>query len=222
MRSILTILCSIFLFVPYLATAQTPALDVVIESDTIVPAFYHGRSEPSQGSEVRAIAMVNGQTADTYRYRWEVGGSVLDASGPVVEFPAPWGGQFLLRVDALTESGERAGSYSTYVTLSEPEVLFYEQNLLRGLSAIAVPDTYTLIADEAMFRAEPFFVNRNIFNGAYEALWYVERNLAAPSQDPQTLTIRRIEGGGSATVEFTLQNGTALHQRVADGFTVNF
>lgn len=216
-----------FFFGSQTAPQTTPSsnVEIIIEGDTTAPSFYRGRREPTAGSTVRAIAVLtDGSNPDSYIYQWEIDGNILGGTaisgGNVVSFTAPLANEFLIRVFVLDADGNRIDSTQQYVTLSEPEIVFYEENLLRGATQIALPKEYILVGDEVSIYASPYFVSNNIFEQDHELVWEVEGD--AVERDSQTLTLRNNGGTGLFHVEFSLRNLRTLTQYVRDAFTVTF
>src|SRR5690606_20452843 len=144
---------------------------------TVTPVFYNGRAEPSAGSVVRAVAVVESAvTADNLRYRWELNGSLLSGTNMVgdrVTFIAPIGNGFRVRVDAFNAAGTRVATGETYVNVSESFIAFYPNNLLHGLSRTAIADTHILTGGEVSVRAEPYFMDLGIFSSPHQINWRV-------------------------------------------------
>lgn len=238
MSRIVLLLSMLYITLPLHGSAQSaavgtasnslPQAEVVIEADTYVPMFYKGRAEPTRGSTVRAIAVVSGiGDPENYNYQWEVAGEVI-GGGPltgqnVVTFKTPIGDTFIVRLTVTTPAGQRVASAYKYVSVSEPELHFYEDSVLRGTTEVVVPETYVLVGDEVRIRAVPYFMDREIFAGEYEASWEVNGDDVTDLADnPQVITLRRVEGSGEFAIEYTLQNLRALTARVASSFTLTF
>ena len=230
MKATLAIVFLLFCF-PFIGFAQERAgsgtVDIILEANTIVPSFYHGRAEPSAGSAVRAIAIVDGLAASqNYTYRWEINGNLLIGDSfkeSSIVFTTPIGTQFRIRVDILDENAQRVASNEVFVPLSEPFVAFYENNLLRGHSHTAIGETYVLSGEEVSVRAEPYFMNIGVLSAPHQLAWRVDGEaVAAQPDDLQTITLRNNGGTGAFNVEFSLQNGVAFGQRVSDSFKLTF
>lgn len=237
---VVTIAVCCLLLLPFTAGAQfvkeTPStesvepdlVDIIIEADTTSPSFYKGRREPSAGSTIRAIAVLqNAQQEDSYAYRWEVendvigGGAVLGQD--VIVFTAPQTDQFRIRVDVIDLAGKAIASEQRFITLSEPMVAFYEDSPLRGVSGIAIPDNYVLVSEEVSVRAEPYFVSQDIFLNDYDLSWHIDgREVSNPTANPQVITLRNNGGSGTFTIDFVLHNLLSLTQSVRNAFTITF
>src|SRR5690606_10930261 len=100
-------------------------VDIVVEANTTAPAFYQGRREPIEGSTVRVVGVVSAMAGTPSQYEWRVGGTLLPSKGQVATFNTPLDDPFLLRLDAIDQSGKKIAATQRYVSLSEPEVVFY-------------------------------------------------------------------------------------------------
>lgn len=235
MRMLAAALCGIF-FAPVFAHAQFGGLldiasdapelmdiDIAIEADTFIPAFYEGRREPSPGSSVRAVAVISGTDSAAYRYRWEVDGAILNEDGNVAYFTAPFRNEFRLRVDAFNSAGERVASQEEYITASEPSVAFYADNLLHGTAKTAISRTYTLLGEEISIRAVPYFMDADIFAGGIELSWHVDgEEVTGLAEDEDVITLRNTGGSGTIPIEFMLRNLNSLTQYVEGKFSLTF
>lgn len=212
-------------------TVTPSALDLVVESNTRVPHFYRGRALPSAGSPVRLIAFPslysqNGVLAnpDTLLYTWRIGTQVakVGLGQKVLNTTMPLGGSMTVEITVETADGAVRHGSIKQIDAAEPLNLFYEDNPLHGLSQNALPTEFTLLEDEISIRSEPYFVSRDIFdNATYE--WTINgAAVANPNTDPQTLTLRKTGGKGSARVEFSIRNLSSLLQAAASAFTVYF
>ncbi len=209
----------------------TPAaVDIIVEADTYVPSFYRGRAIPSVESSVKltAIPHLGGGDPRTFTYRWEQNGSAIAGGGvrgmqsATLVVPRYSGGN--VRVIVSNESGVVAES-SVSLDAMNPEIHFYEENPLRGLSERAIGDTgIALIGDETTVHAEPYFMKAGVagFN-AMKFAWKVN-GLATQntSADPHIITLRRAGGGGAVNVDTRIITTDAIPQFVDGRFTINF
>jgi hypothetical protein len=129
----------------------------------------------------------------------------------------------VVSVDVADRSGAIIASRSISIPSRNPEIIVYEDNPLRGLSSIALPEPFQLIAPEVTLRAEPYFMDAAIFNQNPHTEWKVNgQTIQNPSAEAQTITIQRGEGSGGFTLEFHLRNLTQLLQGARKEFNVFF
>lgn len=209
----------------------TSAIDFIIEGETRVPLFYQGQTLPSSGSAVRLIAIPSLFTAQGARinqsqlvYTWRANKKVVQSGrgADVLDTTMPQVGSLLVEVTIESLDGSARYSALERIEPTEPVMLFYEDNPLYGLSRRALPANFTLLADEISVRAEPYYVSRDIFTNAKHE-WKIDNSIVPnPNTDPQTLTLRKTGGVGTAEVSFSIRNLVALAQTTASAFVVYF
>lgn len=205
-------------------------VDVVLEADTLVPRFYQGRALPSTGSTIRAIAIphtASGASPQQFTYQWKLDNKVL-YNGPVTgintaEFKTGISRNQTLRVDVLNNDGVVVAAKTIIIPQTKPRIIFYEENPLRGSNNIALQSPHILTTDETSVRAEPYYMNADIFSVDPLLEWEVDsKTIDNPSTDPQYITLRKTGLGGRAKINFHIRNLQELTQGVEDSFVINF
>ena len=145
-------------------TNQTGEVNLIVEGTTYTPTFYRGRAEPSPGNPIRLVAIPFIEGAPTeaeYEFLWnvnnEISRSIIPGKYGVLSTLAPYTDNMFVEVRVLNESGVQVAKHSEYISFSEPEIILYEENPLRGRSAVAIGSDYTLVGSETTVRAEPYF-----------------------------------------------------------------
>lgn len=205
-------------------------IDIIIDANTQTPKFYLGRPLPSIGSEVQAIALPrlgNNLAPDNYSYTWKIDGNIIDGGGRIGAyvqiFTMSKGGGTTVGVDVSDSGGRVVASKSIVVPNTRPEMHFYVDNPLRGLSRLSFGDTYNLIGTEATVRAEPYFIGKNIPQQNLHTEWSVNNRLIEnPSDDIQNITLQKTTGSGNFNVSFHIRNLKALLQGVEEDFNLVF
>lgn len=207
----------------------TPArVDIIIEAETTKPLLYHGRALPSSGSTVRAIAIPRlGTTYGNLSYKWTFNNQVLAGGtfigNDVVTFTAPKVGKEVLSVEVIDGRGRTLARKNIYVPVVEPEMYFYGDNPLRGLYGYAITHDFELIGEELLVRAEPYYMDANIFTENPRMQWEINgQEINNPSTDPQLITLRKAGGVGQFNVSFNILNRNNLIQNITEEFTVTF
>lgn len=203
-------------------------VDVVIEANTNTPAFYKGRTLPSSGSTIRAIALPFTDTPTSQLvYTWELNDRVL-YGGPllgknIATFEIPFSGSGKISVAVARPGGPIFTKKTIEVPTVDPDIVFYEDNPLRGISRVALPSIYQLTGSEMTVRAEPYFMSADMTSADMRTEWEINGNTVDnPSADPRVITLRSGGGTGSFNVEFHIQNLGTLLQDVRDSFTIRF
>jgi len=205
-------------------------VDMLIEADTLTPAFYKGRALPSSGSPVRVTAVpFTGQarSPESYSYKWTVGSDIAGGGSHFgknsVTFSSGFEKSVKVSVDVMDSNGGVITKKTIYVPIIEPELHFYEINPLRGMSEIAIGRNYIFVGDEVRVRAEPYYMSSNLLSQDPHREWKIEgRTANNPSADPQEITLRKEGDRGSFTLEFHIRNLRQLLQGVKDSVTINF
>jgi len=203
---------------------------VVLEPQTSRPTWYQGRPLPSVGSTVRAVAFPDvgdEKTPAEYTYTWEFADKVLNrgavAGGNAVTFTMPFGRGEVLSVTVNDATGKTVAQRNVFVSNFEPEVYFYDVNLLRGQNQRALSPTFPLLGEEKTVRAEVFHIDKNLKprNTLYE--WKVNgQTITNPNQDQTIITLRNDGGSGRFNVSFHVRNLDQLLQGARGRFQIIF
>lgn len=204
-------------------------LDLIIEPQTRTPAFYKGRALPSVGSVINATAIINGGkvSANNLMYTWRLNGKALE-NGSVrgksrISFQMPQGRFVTLSLEVTTLSGEVIAKKIFDLQSVEPTLAFYEVSTLYGLKERAVIGGLSLIGNSVSVRAEPYYLDLNIFNYPKILEWKVDGNqLNNNSQNPYEITLASGGLGGVSEVSFHVRDSIQLLQGVQDKFQINF
>ena len=209
-------------------TISPSVIDLIIESNSNVPVFYKGRALPTQGAPVRIVAIPHtalGSDPSDFTYTWELNQKVL-FGGPikgkaVADITMPEYAHGLLTVTVVDSHEQLVGKKLLDLTGVQPELHFYEENPLRGLSQKAIGDTLVLVGNEVSVRAEPYYAElQSPRDLQYE--WRLDgTKVDTPDSDPSSITLRTTGGEGSSNVSFRLTDQTAL-SRVFGSFGVTF
>jgi hypothetical protein len=202
-------------------------LDIILEPQTHVPTFYQGRSLPSVGSTIRAIALLNNGTplGTDYVYTWRVNDKVI-GSGPMrgaatINFTMPQGSSAVLSLQVSTPGGEILAKRTLSVPTVRPELYFYEINPLFGLLPKAIDRGFNLIGNGATLRAEPYHLDSAVFNNPSILNWKIDNDVAAGDNNPYEITLERTGYPGDADLEFEVRSTTQLLQGVRNSIKLN-
>ncbi len=218
---------------PPLSSALTIAptvVDILIESDTYVPYFYKGRALPSEESELRMIAVVHDgtKTPDTsYTYTWSENGTVL-FGGPVkgknvITLPLSRYGSRNITVDVIDTRGELVGRNEVILRAQQPEIHFYEESPLRGLSERELTSPFSLTSDEVTIYGEPYFMNAGLQDREVDLTWSINNEqTTSNSEIPNAITLRRVGGEGSAMVGVRALTTKRIPQLIEKTFQILF
>jgi len=168
---------------------------------------------------MRAIAIPLDINSGNFTYRWSLNGQSLSSSDQAVTFPAPIGDNFTLEVTVLN-NGVFWSEKGETISLSNPEVIFYEENTLRGIGTIAIKNDFSLIGAEASITAEPFFVGKQNQNNL-QGSWKIDDG-AVTTTDWRKLTfIRPEEPNAKYLVELNIFNRVNLNEQARNNFNLH-
>jgi hypothetical protein len=203
-------------------------VDLVVEANTLTPLHYKGRALPSSGSTLRVIALPDTNTdPSNLSYTWTVDNEVLFGGSlrgkNVAEFTTPQQPNIFLTLEVAAAQGEILARRSILINIARPTLRFYEDNPLRGLSRNTLKSPHMLIGDEMSVRAEPYFMNKNIFESEPLIEWEIDNSRVENTSDqPQNITLRSIGKTGNSNVSFHIRNLQDLLQGIEDDFVVSF
>lgn len=205
-------------------------VDLIIEADTTVPAFYNGRRLPSTGSAVTATAFVFTKeklSPDEYVYAWKLNNKTQNGGGSKGEnsfsFIPEFEREVLLSVDVFDRSGKLIASKSQIIPIVKPELYFYEKNPLRGLSLVVLTDPYIFIGEETTIKAEEYFMSREIPNENLLTEWKIDnRTQNNNEENPREIILNKKGRGGSIELSFHIRNIKQLLQGVKKSLEIQF
>ena len=194
-------------------------VELIVEADTYVPSFYNGRAEPTSGNLTRAIAIPLGVDPSGFTYKWSLNGQPLSGNGQVATFRAPIGDTFTLEVTVLN-NGTFWSERNETIALSNPEIVFYEENALRGIGTIAIKNDFSLIGAEASVTAEPFFVGKGNQN-SLQGNWKIDDETIATNDWRKMTFIRPEEPNAKYLVELNIFNRVNLSEQARNSFNLH-
>ncbi len=202
--------------------------DIILESDTYTPIFYAGRALPSMSASIRAIAIPLQESTthpSRYSYDWKLNDSSM-FGGPVfgkqaIDFSMPRFGEETLSVTIFDTDGTTVGHKRITLESVEPELHFYEDNPLRGMSRKAITDTHVLIGDEVTVRGEPFFMNTALASETGDYAWSINNQpVIAGNLSPNAITLRRSDQPGIVTIGLEIITKNRIPQLIEGVFNI--
>lgn len=193
---------------------------LVWESNTSAPIFYKGKSLYTPGSPLRVVAVpfvASGKSlvpTSKLSFQWTRNDNLVpEQSGTGKNVFAFSGDQLLgaetVSVDVIL-SGTKVGHTEITIPASQPMVLLYDRDPLRGeLLERALPASFTLHTSEITFQAEPYyFANASVAAGKVQYTWTLNgQEMTGPDSARGLLTLRQTgQGTSAATIGITAQN----------------
>lgn len=203
---------------------------IILEANTYVPDFYKGRALPSIGSQVRTIAIVEDGTRsapNVYTYTWSEENTIL-FGGPVkgknvYEFTMPRYGTKRLFVDVADATGNTIGRGAVSLVATDPEMHFYEQSPLRGLSQKVVSDPLPFIGEETTIYGEPYFISSQMNTGDASFTWKIDGvKTNQNSAVPNAITLQRVGDSGATRVSLDIITNRQIPDFIKGAFNIAF
>lgn len=210
-----------FLGVALTVAAQSPApqIDLVWQAETYTPASYEGRALPTTGSEVVVTGLAygaDGRVNNNYDWRWEKDGyQIHSASGlgkNVLRFrtgnPRT---AHQIKVALHDSAGKRLAETSTTILVSEPRVMFYQEEAWGVDYSRALVGTLRLAQAETKILAEPFYFSRSaVANRGLGYDWRLNsESLVANTEDARRFSLLLpdpLPESAKATLELRIVN----------------
>jgi hypothetical protein len=204
-------------------------VDLIVTANTLTPPFYKGRRLGSAGSDMTATAQVflgSPKETGALTYVWSVADRVQNGGiasvNNAITFSSGFEDELLVAV-TVYKNGVAVAGKSVFVTIAKSEIHFYEKNLLRGLSMVAMKTPHLFIGEELLLRAEPYFVDRDLISNSIKPAWKINNRTMDGNQDnPYELSLQKQGSAGSAQISFSLQNVAKLLQSVQGSIGVQF
>jgi hypothetical protein len=211
-----------------LSKSFTPIyLDVIVEPETHVPGFYNGRALPSVGSTVYLTALLDNGTSmgKDLVYLWRVNQTVLEG-GPLrgrnkISFTMPQDSYSIVSLQVSKPDGTIVAKRSTIVSVTAPQIHFYEVNVLYGTEVKSL-NNFNMVGNSATIKAEPYYLDSRTFNTPNLLEWDINNQSAASdTANPYTITLEKTGYPGRAKLDFHVRNTTSLLQGANKSITIN-
>jgi hypothetical protein len=206
-------------FETYKKTIAPLYLDIVVEAQTHIPAFYAGRALPSIGSMTTFTALISGDKllGNNFIYTWELNGNILEG-GPLrnqnkIGYLVPYGKNYLLPLQVARYDRSVIAERSILIPSVKPEILFYEKNPLFGLNTRSITNGLDIIGDSATIQAEPYYLGSTVFNNPNILEWEINNKLVeAGYSNPYEITLQKTGYPGNALLGFHVRSTVELLQ----------
>lgn len=214
-------------FLPWSVLAQaTPTIgevDLVVESESYVPNFYLGRAEPTTGNKLRLVAIPLNANPNAFTYRWSIGGRKLPQNGPTITITAPIGDSVLVSLSVIDKNGRLWAERNEIIAIAKPEIIFYEENILRGNKSLAIGNEYLMVGNENTIYAEPFFFGTPTAS-SLKAEWTINSQLIEYGANSwQRLNLKRPEDTAvKYKIKLDVINKNNLGESATRTFNLNF
>lgn len=207
-------------------------LSITIEGDTMTPTFYKGRTRPSPGSPIRAIAIItdgSNRPFSAYSYNWTLnnkpiyGGPVKGKYVTEISTIKNFENTANVGVEVYNPNGSLVATKIIGVPILDPELYFYEDNALRGTSRNVIQSPLIQTANEIDVRAEPYYLEKDFYSNNHLLEWGLNgQEIENPNSDPQLITLRRSGDRGNFKISFHVRNLEDILQGARGEFSVQY
>jgi len=102
-----------------------------------------------------------------------------------------------------------------------PELHFYEVNALYGVETRAIKNNFTLIGNTATIKAEPYYLDSQVFNQPSILDWRINgAKVTNQSGDPYALMLEKTGSAGRATMKFHVRSTIDFLQGAEGEFNI--
>lgn len=203
-------------------TFNPSRINLIWEADTTAPLLYLGKPLYSGGSDYKVVAfptVFSGSSriaASALSYQWFYKGDpVPEASGLGRAVFARTGDQLQDREQIAVEvyyGAAKVGRAELMLPVTEPRILFYQRDLLRGaLYDAAIPAAISLLGKEITVQAEPYYFSTAAKKaGLIPFNWQLNgSDIVGPDSAQGILTLRQTGSGeGNAALAVSINNNS--------------
>jgi hypothetical protein len=113
-------------------------------------------------------------------------------------------------------------SKSMRLDATEPEIVFYEDNALRGIMKQALLPNSTILGSEITVRAEPYFMSTTIPTQDLHREWSINgRTTTTKNQNLNSITLEKASSN-SFLLDFHIRNLGQLLQGARESIRISF
>jgi hypothetical protein len=202
-------------------------LDIIIEPQTHVPSFFQGRALPSPGSTINATALIstNKLLSSEYLYTWRLNNTVIQGGalrgGNRVSFTMPQDSYSVLSLTVTRLDGAVIAKRTISLPSVAPKLLFYEVSTLYGVLETALKSPFALVGNSATVRAEPYYLDSEVFNNPSVANWTIDTTPVGNGNNPYDITLEKTGVPKQTELVFRVQSTIKLLQGTKETLTID-
>ncbi len=218
-------------------TFRPASVNLIYEGLTYTPPFYRGKALFSPQSSVKVVALPHiilesGAKANPSNlvYTWKKDGKVIQESSGFGRQSIVIDSPIITRPMTVTAEITAVGSnvktsQTIEITPTEPEVIFYENNLLSGVQwNQSLGDRVFLNAKEIQVQAEPYYFSVPFAQtGDLRYTWGLNGSKVNLPQNQNFIGLRNeLDSSGSARISLTLESGSKILQAIQKNLILEF
>ncbi|MFA6514719.1 MAG: hypothetical protein WCT42_00435 [Candidatus Paceibacterota bacterium] len=211
----------------------TPSeIEIMWESvNGYTPPFYRGKSLPSSGSFIKAVAIPNTNTiksgSGSITYNWKNNDSAeVDSSGynknSYIFKNNMFDNKNEISVVASSVDGKYSAENSIQIPTYKPKIIFYKKSPTEGILYNNALDKEAYMSEEEMtILAEPYFLTLQNNENDLTYSWQINGEKIVTPSKKNELTVRPTSRGGYATINLIIENVNELFQEVSNQLKLN-
>lgn len=218
-------------------TFRPASVDLIWQTDGIVPPFYKGKSQFSHQNEVTVIAIPhikgsNGAEINpkNFVYKWKKNGSVIEQASGYGKNTYTFEGPLISRniniaVEAGVANGEGVVYGSVNLVPSDPSIILYKKDSVYGIQfqkAISGAEELKNSNELSVLAVPLFFSSKSEYNGALVFKWAVN-GFPVGDDISNIQTFRQTNNvTGSSRISVAVENTQKILQFKSTNFDINF
>lgn len=214
-------------------TISPSDIDLIYEVlDGHVPTFYRGKVLPIKQSQIKIVALPNVKTvsggqarAKDFAYTWRKDGENAPSQSGFGRNSLIFSNQILdtgNTVEVSATNGLKTVVGTIDITLFEPEIVFYELDLVSGIKYQRAFKSGEYIKQSKLsLIAEPYFLSKGFMtNNDIKTSWYVNGQLAT-SVAKNNVILNTATTAGRVDVSFEYNDTKKLFRNLKKAFNLN-
>ncbi len=204
-------------------------IEIMWESvDGYVPPFYKGKSLPTAGGLIKAVAIPSTNTIKSgtggFSYTWKNNDNVLPENSGYNKNTYIFKNDIYdtknqVSVAASSLNRDYVAEKTISIPTYKPKLIFYQKSPTEGtLYNSALVDNFFMAGDEMTVVGEPYFF---IAGGRNSYAWEINGNPISTPPTKTELTVRPNSKGGYATIGLVIENLDELYQKVSNLIKIN-
>ncbi len=217
---------------------RATSVDLIWQTDGVVPPFYKGKAMFSHQNNVTVIAMphlVNSSgveiSSKNLVYTWKKNGSVMESVSGFGKSTYTFEGSIISRnIDVSVEVTSSNSASMGFATLKlqpkEPDIIFYKKDPTYGIELNKALNGNVLLngSSEVTVIGIPFsFNSKDETSGSLNYKWSINGVVTGEDNNQDVQTFRQKEGSsGTAKISLSIENPNRVLQYASRNFNLTF
>ena len=198
--------------------------------NSYTPPFYKGKALPTRESQIKVVAIPNGDILGGLSYDWNQDGDNMQDSSGYGKNSFLFKNSFLEKNNTVSVkisdlNDNTIGQGSTNITYENPKILFYKKDPAFGTPYnTTLADGHTVSKDGETIVAEPYFIYPNDLNSSsLNWKWSIGGGDIPTPDTINELSVKPNEGqSGQSKISISIENTSTLFLNLTKDLDVNF